>query len=550
MIAEILRELGFRVHLVGNIGVPALAVLPKIRAEDVVVYELSSFQLWDLERSPQVAVLTIFEPDHLDVHTSYREYLAAKSNIFQHQTRADFLVYNGKDEQVTAAARSGVAFQVVYPQESALTLARATNLPGRHNLLNAQAAVLAAQSYLTRQARLAFDRGDIPSRPPEFVEFSEQQAAQVQQALERFTGLDHRLKLVGEVDGVRYYDDSIATTPGSALAAIKSFAAPKVLILGGKDKGGDYTSLARELASNSVREVLAFGENRARIAQELRSVSSVPVRVLETSSMAEVVQLAALSAEDGDVVILSPAAASFDLFKNYQDRGAQFIEAVERLAGKPALQIGVFDSGLGGEFVAQALQELRPGDDFQVVNDAANVPYGDKTPEEIYALTKRAITPLLVADVLVIACNTATAYAIDRLRVDYPEVRFVGFEPMIKPASLNSSTGSIAVLATPATLRSERYLRLKQEWASGYDVFEPDCSTWARKIEDATFSEEDVAELKRLVQEEGIDQVILACTHYLGVQSILRRALPQSTAILQPIKAINRQISRLVVRTA
>ncbi|MDR2508522.1 MAG: UDP-N-acetylmuramoyl-L-alanine--D-glutamate ligase [Candidatus Ancillula sp.] len=574
MIASILDGIGYRVHLLGNIGVPALKVLPDIEPEDVVVYELSSFQLWDLNFSPQIAVLTVLEPDHLDVHHSYREYLDAKKNIFNHQTRTDYLVYNGDDEQVTAEVKSGVAHHVVYPQEYANSLDRATPLPGKHNVDNAGLAVLAVQSFLHSLQHV----DDMSTSDPDYTDnvadakcvsgksvdlphFTATQEVHVRDALRMFTGLDHRLKLVGSVNGVHYYDDSIATTPGSAVAAIKSFDAPKVLILGGKDKGGDYTTLGKELDAHRVETVIMYGENRDTIHGALEGVTSAKLMVLDAKSMQEIVLVAEAESKSGDVVILSPAAASFDMFKNYQERGSEFIAAVQGLEGfRPLddadvihsevannpIRIGIFDSGRGGEFVATSLKSLRPNDTFQVVNDSENVPYGDKTPKQIYELTKQAIKPLLgEVDVLAIACNTATAYAIDGLRSDYPDVRFVGFEPMIKPASLNSSTGNIAVLATPATLKSERYQKLKDKWASDYNVFEPDCSTWARRIEDGVFGRSDIAGLDTLVRAEEIDQVILACTHYLGVKEMLQHTLPPQVNILEPIEAISRQISRI-----
>jgi glutamate racemase len=217
--------------------------------------------------------------------------------------------------------------------------------------------------------------------------------------------------------------------------------------------------------------------------------------------------------------------------------------------------IGIFDSGRGGQFVANWLEQLEPTWQFHVVNDSQNVPYGDKSADEIITLTETAIRPLLNhCDVVVIACNTATALAIDTLRQLHPRTKFVGFEPMIKPASqvaeLTTSTGKIAVLATPATLNSKRYQELKTKWASNFQVFEPDCSQWARKIEDEQFSVTDFSEVLTLIEQQQIDQVILACTHYLGVQQLLEQQIAEkisnSVRILQPMHAIHRQITRLV----
>lgn len=150
--------------------------------------------------------------------------------------------------------------------------------------------------------------------------------------LESFTGLPHRLKFVAEENGVKYYDDSISTTPGSAIAALKAFAEPKVLILGGSDKGADYTELAQEIARQQMRAVIVNGANASEIIEILhKNKVSCQVIQLEMAPMPTVVETAANQAQPGDVVILSPAAASFDMFKSYSDRGDQFVAAVEKL---------------------------------------------------------------------------------------------------------------------------------------------------------------------------------------------------------------------------
>ena len=182
-------------------------------------------------------------------------------------------------------------------------------LPGAHNLENA----CAAMSAVTELPITVTD---------------EQYAA----GLESFTGLPHRLKFVAEKNGVRYYDDSIATTPGSAIAALRAFEAPKVLVVGGYDKGADYAEMAMEIAKQTVRAVIIIGANAAKIEQSLRQASvTATTVVLGQTTMADVVTQASQLSHPGDVVILSPAAASFGMFKNYVDRGEQFVAAVEKL---------------------------------------------------------------------------------------------------------------------------------------------------------------------------------------------------------------------------
>jgi UDP-N-acetylmuramoylalanine--D-glutamate ligase len=340
LIANILRAAGRTVHLVGNIGVPALDTLAQITADDVVVYELSSFQLWDLEKSPHIAVVLMIEPDHLDVHADMDDYIEAKSNIRRYQTCDDICLYHPTNE---FSRRIATVDTGIYSAESVSelndTIARygirdddqvyvendafmvsgiricstdALQLPGEHNIENACAAISAvlALNSVTSEA--------------------------VESGLRAFSGLPHRLKLVRSVAGVGYYDDSIATTPGSAIAAIHAFSEPKVLILGGSDKGADYNQLVGEIVkSDSVRAVVAVGKTGESIAALLREQAPGPaVDYVASSEMRDFVHAAAAKAQPGDVVILSPASASFDMFKSYSDRGDQFVDAVVLLEGK------------------------------------------------------------------------------------------------------------------------------------------------------------------------------------------------------------------------
>lgn len=345
LIATILRAAGQTVHLVGNIGVPALDALPNITKDDFVVYELSSFQLWDLEKSPTIAVVLMIEPDHLEVHTDFAEYLDAKKNIRRHRqdgvclyhptnkysrevatTPLDRPLYGCDcetcseycgDDELNFAHRYAIPDEdQVYVrdgyfcvQDRRICSTDHLRLPGAHNLENA----CAAMSAVTELPITVTD---------------EQYAA----GLESFTGLPHRLKFVAEKNGVKYYDDSIATTPGSAIAALRAFEAPKVLIVGGYDKGADYDEMATEIVKQTVRAVIIIGANAAKIEQSLHQASvTATIVVLGQTTMVDVVAQASQLSRPGDVVILSPAAASFGMFKNYVDRGEQFVAAVEKL---------------------------------------------------------------------------------------------------------------------------------------------------------------------------------------------------------------------------
>jgi UDP-N-acetylmuramoylalanine--D-glutamate ligase len=308
-IAEILRSAGKTVHLVGNIGQPAVNELNKIKPGDAVVYELSSFQLWDIQKSPHIAVLTILEPDHLNVHKNMAEYTAAKANIVKFQTANDFVVYKTDEPVLREIAENSPAQKLPYPDQTLYELVKkSVQLPGEHQLLNAEAAVLAARAH-----------------DPEISD------ADIARGLSNFTGLPHRLKLVREVNGVKYYDDSISTTPGSAAAALRSFTEPKILILGGSDKGADYGVLGPEIARANVKQIFAMGTNGDKIQQQISEHTDRPVTRLTEKKMSEIVNIVAQSARPGDIVIMSPAAASFDMFRDYKDRGEQFVAAVQAL---------------------------------------------------------------------------------------------------------------------------------------------------------------------------------------------------------------------------
>ena len=308
-ISSILRAAGKTVHLVGNIGVPALDILLKIEKNDIVVYELSSFQLWDLQKSPHVAVVLMIEPDHLNVHADFNDYLAAKANIAKSQTADDYVVYNSQNEFSSSIADASLAQKKEYPFALSDDIISAIRLPGKHNVDNACAAILAVKSILPNVSDDEIKKG-----------------------LSEFTGLPHRLKFVAEKYGVKYYDDSISTTPGSAIAALKAFAEPKILILGGSDKGADYSELAKEIARQNVRLIIINGANADEIREVLREEKvDCEIVQLNMARMKEVAKSAKNKAQSGDVVILSPAAASFDMFKSYSDRGEQFVAAVEEL---------------------------------------------------------------------------------------------------------------------------------------------------------------------------------------------------------------------------
>lgn len=322
LIAEMLRASGRKVHLVGNIGVPALAELPKISGGDVVVYELSSFQLWDLEKSPETAVVLMIEPDHLNVHENLKDYLAAKANITRYQKNTDTVIYNPENKYSVEIANISAGNKLPYNTKQAAYIeddsifidgvrvcdTAEVRIPGRHNLENICAAISAVWLY------------------SEDVE-------PINMAIKNFTGLDHRLKFVSQKNGVSYYDDSISTTIGSAIAALHSFESPKIILLGGSKKGADFAELAQEIIRNNIKKVVVYGEEAPHIIQALKLENFTNFTHMENATMKDIVDYSSSIADAGDTVILSPACASFDMFRDYQDRGDQFVSAVQELDG-------------------------------------------------------------------------------------------------------------------------------------------------------------------------------------------------------------------------
>jgi UDP-N-acetylmuramoylalanine--D-glutamate ligase len=319
LIAKILEVSGKKVHLLGNIGKPSLDALPNILADDIVVHELSSFQLWDLKTSPHVAVILMIEPDHQDVHPGMEDYVSAKANIANHQTAEDFLFYNPVNELSAKAAQGGSAVKQKYmTQENAfvqdgkiflrdqeIISVDEVGLLGKHNLENICAALAASSKFVDDVSAMS-------------------------QAIREFKGLDNRLEFVKELDGVKYFNDSFSSAPVATKAAIQAFGEPIILILGGYDKQTDFTPLAGLIAEHKIKHVLLIGQIKQHIAEALTSKGYSDFELID-GTMEEIVARARNIASQGDIVLLSPGAASFDMFKDFKDRGRQFRAAVEGL---------------------------------------------------------------------------------------------------------------------------------------------------------------------------------------------------------------------------
>jgi UDP-N-acetylmuramoylalanine--D-glutamate ligase len=357
---EMLQRGGKKVFLAGNIGKPAVDILPEMDRDSWAVLELSSFQLIDLETSPHIGVALMVTSEHLDWHADVEEYTAAKSNVVRFQSPDDFAVLAEDYPQTAAyaALTEGNVFTFsryhsvkkgAWVENGAFWFTGDPNrekandddalirmggkekicptstlhIPGEHNWENVCAAITAA-----KLAGIAND--------------------DIARAIDGFRGLEHRLEFVAETGGgVRWYDDSYSTMPDAAEVALAAFDEPKILILGGSSKGADFTSLAHAIHNTkSVKAIIGIGVEWQRIKETIMAAAAatnndtanniknpnIPLLIEGCTNMEEIIRAARGAAVPGDVVILSPACASFGMFKNYTERGDQFKEEVRKLA--------------------------------------------------------------------------------------------------------------------------------------------------------------------------------------------------------------------------
>lgn len=327
IIAELLRSAGKTVHLGGNIGHPLLAETPSIQPEDVAVLELSSFQLMTMGRSPHIAVITNLSPNHLDVHKDFAEYITAKENIFTHQNAQDIAVFNA-DNSITAQQaeralgrarlfsrknevedgvflRDGKIIARHGGQERVVMNREDIRLPGEHNVENYLAAIAAVDGMVSDDRIAAFARS--------------------------FGGVEHRIELIRTLDGVRWYNDSIASSPSRTIAGLRAFPEKVILIAGGKDKGISYAELG-PVVNDHVKLLLLCGATAGVIRESVEQAENYQgLEIIDVADYHQAAQIARERAAEGDVVILSPASTSFDRFKNFMERGKAFKEVVNGL---------------------------------------------------------------------------------------------------------------------------------------------------------------------------------------------------------------------------
>jgi UDP-N-acetylmuramoylalanine--D-glutamate ligase len=330
IIGEIFRDAGYRVLVAGNIGLPLIAEVESYGLQDIIVAEVSSFQLETVhDFRPRVAVVLNLTPDHLDRHGNMAGYAAAKSRVFMNQRKGDFLILNyddpmtremgikSKGEVIFFSRRHTLEDKGVFVHNNAITVYRrgtarpvmdtgALRIPGAHNLENALAAVAA---------------GYVMGVPEESMA----------NTLAGFSGVAHRLEFVAEIGGVKYINDSKGTNPDASIKAVEAFRGPLVLIAGGKNKGNDFTEFTRR-AFPKTRAMVVLGQCAGEMAEAAARAGIE--NILRAESFREAVLLARSAAREGDIVLLSPACASWDMFRNFEERGNMFKQIVREMASK------------------------------------------------------------------------------------------------------------------------------------------------------------------------------------------------------------------------
>lgn len=329
LIGEIFKDAGYRTFVCGNIGTAFSDIVEQTTDDSIIVLETSSFQLDNIKYfKPFIAIFLNITPDHLDRYDSFEMYLKSKMKITGNQNESDYFVFNYDDELVRKSIKEGVS-----AKKSAFSLNRAvkeeiengayTNnydliyyyymgeenvidtqkliIKGQHNVYNAMASVISAKIFGI-------------------------ETEYIRKTLENFKGVEHRLEYVRDINGIKFYNDSKATNVNSVWYALKGFDEPIVLLLGGKDKGNDYSEIEKEVKEH-VKHIIAIGDSKHKVYNYFKDIVTVTV----SDSFEDAIYKAAANALKGDVVLLSPACASFDMFENYEHRGREFKRIVNSL---------------------------------------------------------------------------------------------------------------------------------------------------------------------------------------------------------------------------
>lgn len=319
LIGEMLKKEGYICHIGGNIGKPLVAEVENMKESDKAVLELSSFQLFTMKKSPDVAVITNISPNHLDWHVDYDEYIDAKKNIMKFQRASDVLVVNadnditsnigcqakGKVRTFSSANDATVRLKdgAVYCGEEKIITVSDIKIPGAHNVENYMAAIAAVRDYVSNET--------------------------ISHVAKNFGGVEHRIEFVREVGGVKFYNDSIASSPTRTMAALKSFDKKLILIAGGYDKKIPFDELGVEI-NKKVSELVLVGHTAEKIKKAVETAGK-ETNITVCNDFEQAVLTAYKKAKPGDIVVLSPACASFDLFKNFMIRGETFKNIVNSI---------------------------------------------------------------------------------------------------------------------------------------------------------------------------------------------------------------------------
>lgn len=329
LISAILKQAGYHTYLGGNIGTPLFTKLSEIKPEDIVVLELSSFQLMEMKVSPNIGVITNITPNHLNIHKDYQEYIEAKKNIFKYQNENDFVVLNYDNEITRKCAKEAKAQVIFFSGREKLEngfivdgkIIKECQDNIRKHILDTQEVILKGEhNYQNIATALAATKTLV-------------NLEDAVETIKKFNSVEHRLEFVKEINRVKWYNDSASSSPTRTISGIHAFDEELILIAGGYDKNLDYSPLAKPIV-DKVKTLLLIGQTSGKIFEAVKQEmekQNKDVRIYMCDTLKETVDIANRTAKAGQVVLFSPGSASFDMFKNAYDRGNQFKNLVNKL---------------------------------------------------------------------------------------------------------------------------------------------------------------------------------------------------------------------------